>query len=365
MTASDTLLLGTRKGLIRLQESNGEWRFVREDHRGIPIPYAAVDSRNNTLWAAQDHGHWGQKLMRSCDMGETWEEVRAPEYPEGEEITPGKPATLSYVWYIKPGGKDQPQRVYIGTEPGGLFMSDDGGNTFELMRGLWDHPSRFEHWFGGGRDYPGCCSIVIDPRDSNHLYAGISVGGVFESRDGGKSWEPRNKGLKACYLPNPDAEVGHDPHFMLASPANPDVLWQQNHCGIFRSTDGGQTWQDISQPDHSAYFGFAIALDEKDPDTAWVVPAIDAEFRIAVDRALCVCRTTDGGKTWETLRNGLPQEVTYDLVFRHALDITGDRLAFGTTTGNVFVSDDRGDHWRCVGHHFPPVNSVRFVPPMR
>lgn len=357
----NTLILGTRKGLLILEKQGSQWKLVCEAHRGIPVSYAATDPRTGMLWAGLDHGHWGQKLHRSGDMGTSWEEITAPKYPEGEEIADGKPAVLSYIWVIAPGGADQPKRLYIGTEPGGLFQSDDGGDSFHLVEGLWNHPSRRGHWFGGGRDHPGLCSLVVDPRDSQHIWIGISVGGVFETTDGGTTWTPHNTGLKACYLPNPDAEVGHDPHFLLGSPANPDVLWQQNHCGIFRSVDGGHTWADISQPGGPAYFGFAIALDAQDANTAWVVPAIDAEYRQAVDRALCVCRTDDGGKTWTAFRKGLPQEDCYDLVFRHALDISGDRLAFGTTTGNVFVSDDRGESWQCAGHHFPPISSVRFA----
>jgi hypothetical protein len=358
---SDTMILGTRKGLLIFEHANRQWKMVREAHTAIPISYAATDPRSGTLWACLDHGHWAQKLHRSPDMGETWEEVPAPKYPEGEETNEGAPATTSYLWTITPGGVDQPDRLYIGTEPGGLFHSDDSGDSFRLVETLWNHPTHKGGWFGGGRDHPGLCSICVDPRDNQHIHIGISVGGVYETFDGGETWEPRNKGLKACYLPNPDAEVGHDPHFMIASPANPDVLWQQNHCGVFRSVDGAQTWQDVSQADGPVYFGFALAVDEQDPDTAWVVPAVSDELRVAIDRALCVGYTEDGGKTWTDFRSGLPQEDCYDIVFRHALDISGNRLAFGTTTGNVYVSDDRGESWRCIAHHLPPVYSVRFT----
>jgi photosystem II stability/assembly factor-like uncharacterized protein len=354
----DELILGTRKGLL-ITDLNGD--VCREFHLGVPVSYAAVDPRNGTWWAAVDHGHWGQKLHRSKDGGHTWEEVPAPKYPEGEEIAPGKPAVLSYIWIITPGGADEPNRIYIGTEPGGLFISDDDGDSFQLCESLWNHPSRKEHWFGGGRDHPGLCSILVDPRNSQHIQVGISVGGVFETFDGGETWEPRNKGLIACYLPNPHAEVGHDPHFVVSSPANPDVLWQQNHCGVFRSVDGGYNWTDVSQPDGPVRFGFAIAADEKNPDVAWVVPAISDEIRLAVDKALCVSRTDNGGKTWTAFRTGLPQQNCYDVTFRHALDLRGDRLAFGTTTGSVYLSNDRGESWRCLGHDFPPVYSVRFA----
>ena len=353
------LLLGTRKGLITYERNGSDWHFASEAFRAIPVSYAAADPRSGALWACLDHGHWGPKLHRSRDGGKTWDEIATPKYPEGATRSDGQPATLSYMWYLMPGGSDQPERVYLGTEPGGLFQSDDGGDSFHLVETLWNHPSRQNWWFGGGRDHPGCCSIVVDPRDSRHVIIGISVGGVFETCDGGETWEGRNQGLKACYMPDPMTEYGHDPHFMIASPANPDVLWQQNHCGLFRSTDGAQSWQDLSAP--PAYFGFAIAVDDKDSETAWVVPAIDAEYRMAVDRSLCVCRTEDGGKTWTAFRNGLPQDTAYDLTFRHALDKQGDTLVFGTTTGNVYLSDDRGESWRCIANNMPPIYSVRFA----
>lgn len=362
-SASSTLILGTRKGLLCLERKGKEWRVAQEAYRGIPVTYATTDPRTGLLWAGVGHGHWGVKLYRSRDLGATWEEVPAPKYPAGAEIKAGQPATLSYLWMLAPGGMDQPDRLYAGTEPGGLFQSDDGGKSFDLVEGLWNHPSREEQWFGGGRDHPGIHSIIVDPRDSQRLLVGVSCAGVFETRDGGRSWEPRNQGLYASFLPDPQAEVGHDPHLLVACPGHPDLLWQQNHCGIFRSTDGSRSWQDVSQPGGPAYFGFPIAVDHHDPETAWVVPAISDDMRMAIDGALCVCRTEDGGKSWTALRAGLPQQGCYDVVYRHALDISEDRLAFGTTTGNLFVSDDRGESWDCPGNYFPPIYSVRFANP--
>jgi photosystem II stability/assembly factor-like uncharacterized protein len=358
--SANRLILGTNKGLLVLDQKGSEWRLTHEAHRAIPVTHGMTDPRTGTMWACLDHGHYGTKVQRSRDGGASWDEVTPPRFPEGTEQAAGVPATVSYIWLIAPGMADTPDRLYVGAEPGALFQSDDGGESFELVEGLWNHPSRPDNWFGGGRDLPGVCSIAIDPRDDRRMVIGISVGGVFETCDGGVTWEGRNKGLKACYLPNPDAEYGHDPHFLLRSPANPDVLWQQNHCGIFRSTDCGLTWTDISQPGGPAYFGFAIAVDEHDADTAWVVPAVDAEYRLAVGNAVCVCRTEDGGKTWTDLRNGLPQRDAFDLTYRHALDNSGDRLAFGTTTGNLYLSDDRGDSWQCLSNNLPPVLSVRF-----
>jgi photosystem II stability/assembly factor-like uncharacterized protein len=356
------LIVGTRKGLVILEHEGRRWKTVAAAHAGIPVPYAIRDPRTDILWSSLDHGHWGQKLSRSTDGGASWTEVPQPTYPEGATIKDGVSATLRYLWVIEPGGADEPQRMYLGTEPGGLFVSDDGGDSFTLNPGLWNHPSRVEgQWFGGGRDEPGIHSVLVDPRDSSHLSVGVSCAGVFQSTDHGQSWTPTNQGLKADFLPDPDVAVGHDPHLLVHSTGNPDHQWQQNHCGIFRSTDGGTTWADVSEADGPASFGFAVAVDPQDGDTAWVVPAISDEKRMAIDGAVCVCRTTDGGRSWTALREGLPQEGAYDVVFRHGLDQRGDRLAFGSTSGNLYVSDDRGESWHTVSNNLAPIYSVRFA----
>ena len=360
-TMKTTLLVGTRKGLIVLRQKPNGWKFDQTHFTGIPVSLAYVDPRDKTWWACLDHGHWGQKLHRSRDEGNSWEEIEAPKYPEGTEMKEGVPASLRYMWAFAQAGGDKPGELYIGTEPGGLFHSKDHGDSWELVQSLWDHPSRKEHWFGAGRDYPGIHSLLIDPRDTNHLYAGVSVAGVFESTDAGKTWDVRNKGLRADFLPDPQAEVGHDPHMMVACPTQPDVLWQQNHCGIYRSSDGAKSWQDVTDADGPAKFGFAIAVDHNDPDQAWVVPAVSDEIRVAVDGALCVCRTDDGGKSWQNFRDGLPQQNCFDLVYRHALDNRGEELVFGTTTGNLFHSPDRGASWDLLGYTLPMVYSVDFV----
>lgn len=365
---SQKLILGTRKGLIILQEKSSGWQMIHHVFPGVPFSYAMQDHRTSRIWACADHGHWGQKLYYSDNGGAELVEQAVPRYPEdarmfnvfaSSEAEKVQPAKVTYLWTIVPGGDDYPERLYIGTEPGGVFRSDNNGRSFELMSELWEHPSREKNWFGGGRDQAGACSIVVDPRDNNHLFVGVSIGGVYESTDGGESWIGRNKGLKANYLPDPFAEYGHDPHCLIASPSNPDVLWQQNHCGVFRSIDAGRTWKDISQGD--VFFGFPIVASATNPDVAWVIPAVSDEVRMAIDGALCVYRTQDGGETWEGLRNGLPQENCYDVVFRHALDLTGDRLVFGTTTGNLFLSMDGGEQWQCLGNSFPPIYSVRFA----
>lgn len=353
------LLLGTRKGLILCHRQSGGWKIGSVHFEGIPVSLAWEDPRNGTWWACLDHGHWGVKMHRSTDKGANWQEVTAPAFPEGKEIKEGVPATTQYLWAMAHGGTDHPKRLWVGSIPGGLFLSEDSGDSFHLVESLWDHPSRSQ-WFGGGFDHPGIDAIFVDPRDSDCLLVSVSCGGVFESTDGGKTWEGRNKGLRADFLPDPHAEYGHDPHMMLVAPTNPDVLWQQNHCGIFRSVDGAKNWTDISENDGPAKFGFAIAVADDNPDQAWVVPAVSDFNRVAVGFSLCVCRTDDGGNSWKAHRNGLPQKNTFDIVYRHALATSGDDLVFGTTTGNAFFSTDRGESWQVLSNYLPMVYSVGF-----
>jgi photosystem II stability/assembly factor-like uncharacterized protein len=356
-----TLLLGTRKGFIAYHFKNNRWQVVNTSFEGIPVSIAYADPRSGAWWAALDHGHWGVKLHRSNDRGTTWEEVTAPAYPEGAEIKDGVPAATRYIWAMSHGGKNFPSRLWIGTDPGGLFISEDAGNSFKLVESLWSHPTRKEGWFGGGRDQPGIHSVVVDPRNESRIHIGISCAGVFETTDAGKTWEIRNKGMRADFLPDPNAETGYDPHILVAAPTNPDVLWQQNHCGIFRSVDGAKNWTDIGETEGPARFGFAIAVADDNADQAWVAPANSDMTRTAIKGALCICRTDDGGKNWKQMRKGLPQENCFDIVYRHALACSGEAVAFGTTTGNLFFSPDRGESWQALSNYLPMIHSVQFA----
>jgi hypothetical protein len=356
------LLVGTSKGLVEWKKQAGKWAVSKVHFQGMPVTVIYVDEHSGVWWAGLAHRHWGQKLHFSDDEGGSWQSVPAPRFPEEAEFRPGKRAVLKKIWSIQAAGPDKPGGLWVGTEPGGLFYSEDKGENFQLVESLWNHPSRMDEnqWFGAGRDYPFIHSIVVDPRDSDHLYIAVSCAGIFETRDGGKSWEPRNKGLIAAYLPNPEAEVGHDPHLLLACQARPDVLWQQNHCGIFRSINAGQSWENVTDPNGLADYGFALAIDHDNPERAWVIPAISDEERVAAGLALCVCRTDDGGKSWQPLRKGLPQDYCFDIVFRHSLTMDKAQLAFGTTTGNLFYSDDYGDNWVCLSHYLARVESITF-----
>jgi len=392
---SDTILLGTRKGTVIVERNLSRWQSRPIVHQGIPVCYAARDPRDGTLWAALDHGHWGPKLSRSRDGGASWEDVLSLKYPQGARHivqylpTPdfdphapvGEPtykdATVYKIWNIAFGPAAQPGRIYAGTIPGGLFVSDDGGDSWALNRPLWNHESRGgdlfsgeatseTHWGGtpASIDYgvfePGIHSIVIDPRNPDRIHVAASSAGVLETSDGGKTWVGRNKGMRVDYLPNPDVEWGHDPHFVTACRDQPDHLWQQNHFGIFYSADGAHSWSKVSAPEAGVHFGFPIAVDAQDGRTAWVVPARADSERMAIGGGLFVARTSDGGQSWQSHRKGLPQENAYDIVLRHGLDVAGDCLCFGSTTGNVYLSEDRGESWQCLGNNFPPVYSVRF-----
>ena len=283
----------------------------------------------------------------------------APAFPADAAGAP----TLFQVWTMEAGGADQPGRLWAGAIPAGLFRSDDRGESWQLVRALWDVPERAK-WFGGGYDDAGIHSISPDPRDSGACSSAISCGGVWETRDdGGKSWTLLGDGLVAAYLPPEQAgtlEV-QDPHRVARCAAAPDTMWMQHHNGIFRSTDAGANWTQLKPPGDD--FGFAVAAHPKDPETAWFVPGMKDELRMPRDGAFAVTRTRDGGKTWETLRDGLPQRDAFDLIYRHGLDVdaTGTQLAMGSTTGALWVSDDAGERWQLVNAHLPPIYAVRFV----
>jgi photosystem II stability/assembly factor-like uncharacterized protein len=362
--------VATRKGLFTLERGRNGWSIARVSFLGDNCTLVMHDSRNGHLLAALNHGHFGVKMHRSTDHAATWTEVGAPVYPEKPEgyvpKTPveGVPAdwSLKLVWALEPGGPNEPGVIWCGTLPGGLFKSTDGGTTWEINRPLWDEPLR-EEWFGGGADHPGIHSICVDPRDSNHVLVGVSCGGVWRTRDGGRTWQIGGSGMRAEFMP-PERQFEpnvQDPHSLAQCRAQPDALWVQHHNGIFRSTDGAGSWQEITGVSPST-FGFAVAAHPDDTNTAWFVPAVKDEKRYAADGRVVVNRTRDGGQTFETLSRGLPHEHAYDLVFRHALDVDeqGQSLAFGSTTGGLWTSDDEGESWQTVSSNLPPVYAVRF-----
>lgn len=387
------ILVGTRKGTFIVEKTGSGWRPQLSGHAGTGVSFVARDPFTGRLWALLGHGHWGAKLSISDDEGATWADAPAQiKYPAGaryigqdmyedasSEFGVGwristRPATLAKLWIIGfgPGG-----RVYVGTIPGGLFESHDGGASFALNLPLWSHESRggdlFEgegkgetKWFGtpaseGGEFAPGIHSIVVDPRNPHRVLVAVSTAGVIETVDGGQTWHSANKGMLLEHTPEPDAEWGHDTHYIEQCEADPDHVWQQNHVGVYYSSDGAKSWTKVSKPEQGVHFGFPVTVDAKNGRTAWVVPARSDQQRMAIDGGLFVARTDDGGQTWKALRRGLPQEHTYDVVFRHALANKGGCVAFGSTTGNLYVSDDGGERWAAVANNLPPIYSVRFA----
>lgn len=360
---SDRIRVATRKGLITAVRRSGRWTLGEPAFLGDPVTMVLDDARDGTLYAALNLGHFGVKLKRSADDGKTWEELEAPAYPPQPEGAAGPPWKLDLIWALETGGPDERGTLWAGTIPGGLFRSRDRGSSWQLMRGLWDRPERLD-WGGGGYDHPGIHSIVVDPRDARRVTLAISTGGVWTTRDAGESWTQLGRGMRAPYMP-PDQQGdpnAQDVHRLVACPARPETCWVQHHAGVYRSTDGAATFTELVDVAPSS-FGFAVAVHPRDPDTAWFVPAIKDERRVPVDGRLVVTRTRDGGKRFESLSEGLPPPPCYDLVYRHglAVDATGERLAMGSTTGGLWISENQGETWQCVSAHLPPIAAVRFA----
>jgi photosystem II stability/assembly factor-like uncharacterized protein len=366
---TDRIHVATRKGLFTVEKKGARWAISETSFLGDNVSMVHF-AKDGHAFAALDHGHFGVKLQRSTDDGAHWAECATPAFPEPPADWQTKkppmgeaaPWKLMKIWSLESGGADRSGVLWCGSIPGGLFVSTDWGGSWNLVRTLWDHPMRTE-WFGGGAEWPGIHSICVDPRDSRHVTIGVSCGGVWVTRDAGETWACQAEGMRAVYLPPDKASYGNlqDPHLVVQCAANPDVLWSQHHNGVFRTTDGAKSWQEIKDVNPSV-FGFAVAVHPGEPDTAWLVPAIKDEKRIPVEGKVVVARTRDGGRSFTILRNGLPQEHAYDLTFRHGLDVdaTGSKLAFGSTTGSLWVSEDQGDSWQTVSEHLPPVYAVRF-----
>lgn len=387
--SDNRLVVGTRKGLFVFEADGAgpqRWKVAAHHFVGEPVSSALVDPRDGTLYAALNLGHFGVKLHRLPEGAREWVPCTTPVYPpqpEAESTTDSTKSTganpqsdqnpdqppapeplwsLEQIWTLEPGGSDEPGTLWAGTIPGGLFRSEDKGETWALNRPLWDCPERRE-WAGGGYDHAGIHSVLIDPRDSRHVTIGISCGGVWQTNDSGATWRQTSQGMEADYMPPErrfEANI-QDPHRVVQCKAVPDALWTQHHCAIFRSTDGAETWTRVEAQPSS--FGFAVAVHPTDPDTAWFVPAVKDACRIPVEGNFVVTRTRDGGRTFERFSQGLPSAPAFDLVYRHGLvvDSTGTRLAMGSTTGGLWISDDAGESWLEVSSHLPPIYHVSFA----
>ncbi len=358
---NDRSWIATRKGLFELRRggAGGRWAVARTAFLGEPVSMVLPPADGSPLVAALNLGHFGVKLHASDDAGASWREIATPQYPPQPDGAAGPAWKLAQVWSLQRSGG---ATLWAGTLPGGLFRSDDAGASWQLVDALWQQPGRTE-WFGGGYDVPGIHSICPHPQRDGELLVAISCGGIWVTRDGGASWSVQGRGLRAAYMPPEQAEDPNvqDPHAVVRCAGAPERLWCQHHNGIWRSIDGAASWQEVTDVPVSN-FGFAVAVHPREGDTAWFVPAVADQCRVPRDGALVVNRTRDGGRRFETLREGLPQSGCYDLVYRHGLAVADDgrTLLMGSTTGGLWASDDGGDAWHTVSAHLPPIHAVRF-----
>ena len=354
---SRKIMVGTSKGLVAISDRSGNWAIDQVHFTGLPVSAFHADSVSGTWWTAIDHRHWGTKVHYSTNGGSEWIEVPPPAFGDAE-YRPGQRASLKSIWALQKVGSE----IWAGTEPAAVFTRGNSGR-FELCESLWNYPGRKDpnQWFGAGRNAPFVHSIVVDPRDAQRVFIAVSAAGIFETTDGGRTWNARNEGLVSHFLPNPDAKVGHDPHILLQCAEEPDVLWQQSHSGIFRSINAGQTWVEIEPAPAAPGYGFTMAIDHSDPARAWVIPAASDDMRTAPGLALKVYRTDDGGKSWSDSSAGLPTNFAFDIVLRKAFTRNKALMVFGTNNGNVYMSENEGKWWSCFTSSLPKVNTIDIV----
>jgi photosystem II stability/assembly factor-like uncharacterized protein len=347
------LLIGTRKGAFIAESDAGRraWSLRGPFCDAWPMNHVVADPATGTIYGAGGAEWFGPAVWKSTDLGATWtHSSEGLAYAAGEE-------PIKSVWSLAPANG----YLYAGVQPAGLFRSDDGGQSWQHVAGLRDHPTRPE-WQPGGAGLI-LHALVLDPTDGNRIWVGISAAGVFHSSDGGKTWEPRNKGTRADFLPEGQnyPEFGQCVHSLVMAPGMPDRLYQQNHCGMYRSDDGGRSWQSIEKGLPST-FGFPSAAHPRDPDTLFLIPLNgDTAGRYMPDGKAAVWRTRDRGETWRALRSGLPQENVYFGVLRQAMatdNLEPAGVYFGTGSGALYASADEGDTWTVIAEHLPGIHSV-------
>jgi len=348
------LLVGTKRGLFLISSRDRQsWAVEEQTLKGTRVFNAVLDSRNGRRMFAADNGDFfGTFLRYSDDLGATWQE---PE--QGIQFPEDGPDMLKNIWLIEPGRDDDPRTVYAGVDPASLWVSTDGGGTWNVHEGLMNHPTR-DRWAPGAG---GLClhSIVPDYSNPDRMWIGISAVGCMRTDDGGKTWVFANKNTRADFMPEKYPEYGQCIHRLIQHPTQPDVLYQQNHCGVYKSTNGGDDWIDI-QGTLPSQFGFPIAVDPRHPETIFTI--VEDMDRANFAGQFTIYRSEDAGGQWEHLTNGLPQGTGVRLgVLRHGMctdsfDPCG--VYVGTNTGQLFATADRGDSWQLIADFLPPIYSV-------
>jgi hypothetical protein len=368
------ILVATRKGawLYESDATRQSWHVDGPHFLGHIVNHLVLDPRDGrTLLAAAKTGHLGPTVFRSLDRGRTWKEaVRPPAFARAAEGSAdrARARAVDHTFWLTPGHASEPGVWYAGTSPQGLFRSDDGGVGWAPFSPINDDP-QFRKWMGtvqdGTPDGPKLHSIIVDPRDPAHLYFAMSGGGVHESDDGGETWTPRVEGLEVVEGFDPTDITFHDPHCVRLCPSNPDRLYQQNHCGIYRLDRPSPRWVRVGtrMPGEVGDVGFPMVVHPRDADTAWVFPMDGGTVwpRTSPGGRPAAYATRDGGESWQRLDGGLPAEQAWWTVKRQAMcadahDPVG--LYFGTTSGELWASRDEGRHWSCVARHLPEIYAV-------
>lgn len=364
------LLVATRKGawLLHGDAQRRDWRVDGPHFLGHVINHLVLDHRDGrTLLASAKTGHLGPTIFRSTDLGQSWKEVAKPP-AFGPAVNGMEARAVDHTFWLTPGPADEAGVWYAGTSPQGLFRSNDGGDTWAPFSCINDD-AQYRKWMGtvqdGTPDGPKLHSIIVDPRDSRHLYFAMSGGGVHESLDGGASFAPLVKGMEVVASFDPAEIAFHDPHCVRLCPSNPDRLYQQNHCGIYRLDRPSDRWTRIgnAMPKAVGDIGFPMVVHPRDDNTAWVFPMDGTRVwpRTSPGGKPAAYRTADGGASWQRLDSGLPPNQAWWTVKRQAM--TADRqdpvgLYFGTTSGELWASRDEGRQWECIAQHLPEVYAV-------
>lgn len=362
------LFVGTRKGawMLATDAARSQWAISPPWFLGHVVQHVVTDPRNPDLvLMATRTGHLGPTVFRSPDGGTTWTEATTPPaFRAGDSF--GR--AVRTVFWLCPGHPDEPGRWYAGASPQGLFRSDDDGDTWVPVDGWNDHPEwgTWAEWpdVEGTPDGSLLHSVMVDPRDPAHLYIGLSGGGVFESTDAGADWRPLNLGCVADFLPDPDPPFGQDPHCVRMHPLQPDRLYQQSHCGIYRLDRPGERWTRIgdAMPRDIGDIGFPVELHPRDPDTAWVFPmdGTDVWPRTSPDGRPAAYVTRDGGATWQRQDRGMPDRAWFTVKRQAMCTDAADPVGVyvGTTSGEIWASADEGETWRCIAAHLPEIYSL-------